>query len=136
MLGAIGLVLALGSRMPLASGLYDTLVGTLPGEAIRESQRLLPLYLVWLAPAAALGARRLAAACSEWSSGAFAALPLAVALVLVGPGLFGLNGRLDPVSFPADWACAERRGTEPEGRCSPFRSASTSTSGSRGTGGC
>jgi hypothetical protein len=34
------------------------------------------------------------------------ATPLAIALLLAGPGLFGINGRLEPASFPPDWARA------------------------------
>jgi hypothetical protein len=37
------------------------------------------------------------------------AVPLAVACVLAGPGLFGLNGRLEPATFPSEWARAHDR---------------------------
>jgi hypothetical protein len=107
-LAALGMLVALGSRAPLLSSAYDRLVTTPPGELIRESQRLLPLYLVWLAPSAALGARRLARHVSEMAKPAVVCVPLALALVLAGPGLFGLNGRLEPASFPGDWARAKR----------------------------
>lgn len=102
-LAGIGLVMALGSRAPVLRAGYDAISDTTLGEAIRESQRLLPLYLVWLAPSAALGARRVARAVPERLSLAVAAMPVAMALILAGPGLFGLNGRLEPASFPKDW---------------------------------
>jgi len=90
-----------------------TLSRTPVGAPFRETQRLLPLYLLWMAPAAALGARRLgeqwAAHASRWSAGAariVPAVPLALGLVLLGPGLWGAGGQLRPVSYPTEWAQA------------------------------
>jgi hypothetical protein len=59
------------------------------------------LFLVWLAPAAALGAARLA--------GVFPAVTIAGAVVLAGPGLWGIGGRLEPVDIPAGWHAADVR---------------------------
>jgi hypothetical protein len=106
-LAAFGVVAALGTRMPLTGRLYDVVNDTTLGQAVRESQRLLPLYLCWLAPAAALGARRIARAAPAVLTLTIAAVPLAVILVLAGPGLWGLNDRLSPASFPASWSRAD-----------------------------
>jgi hypothetical protein len=108
-LAVIGFVVSLGSRAPGARELYDIVVDTTIGGAIRESQRLLPLYLVWMAPAAALGARKTARALTPAMASMCVALPLAIACVLAGPGLFGLNKRLEPASFPSEWGRAHER---------------------------
>ena len=73
------------------------------GAPFRDTQRLLAMYLVWLAPAAALGAEDVAARLHGASQSLVRAVPLAVALVLGGPGLFGVNGRLEPTAIPRSW---------------------------------
>lgn len=105
---ALAIVSGLGlTRDPVAS-ILDAVAPPL-----RESQRLLALYLVWLAPAAVLGAQRLSArldARAETSPAAGAgaglalALPLVAGLVLASPGAWGIGGQLDPVDLPAEWA--------------------------------
>jgi hypothetical protein len=85
-------------------GLIDAIPGS---SAIREGQRLLPLALVWLAPAVGLGAERLAErARGPAIRAAGTAVPLMLALVLAGPGLWGIDGALSPVRFPASWEAA------------------------------
>lgn len=98
----------------------DVIGAALP--AVRESQRLLALYLLWLAPAAALGADRLArrldapgevaasssAPAPDRRAGALGglvlALPLTLGLVLSSTGVWGIGGTLEPVDLPAEWA--------------------------------
>jgi hypothetical protein len=105
-LAATGLLLAMASAVPGARDVYDALTSTRLGAPLREGQRFLALYLVWMAPASALGAARIA----RWRPGPLAhmlrAFPLAFALVLAGPGLLGIDGRLDAVSFPSEWSRA------------------------------
>jgi hypothetical protein len=99
---AAGLVLALASAVPGASDVYASLTGTALGAAVRESHRWLPLFLVWMAPAAALGAVRL-------GGRVVLAVPAACAVALAAPGLWGVGDRLEPVEFPRGWqAVAER----------------------------
>ena len=57
-LAALGLVLSAASGVPGLDGLVARISRTPIGAPFRETQRLLPLYLLWMAPAAALGARR------------------------------------------------------------------------------
>lgn len=105
-----GLVLAVASAVPGVREGYRWL-SLLPfGAPLRESQRFLALWVLWLAPAAALGGQRAAGAVRDrWGPGPSAvlvAVPLAVAVALAVPGLWGIGGRLEPVTFPAGWAQA------------------------------
>ena len=62
-------------------------------DPLREGHRILPLFLVWLAPAAAHGL-------GPPGSSRFEGAPLVglgAALVLVGPSLWGFGGQVDPV---------------------------------------
>ncbi|MEY2478209.1 MAG: hypothetical protein QOG87_3524 [Actinomycetota bacterium] len=106
---AVGLGLALASAVPGIRDMYSDVTGTAVGAAVRESHRWLPLFLVWMAPAAAQGAARL-------GGRLLLAVPAACALALAVPGLWGADGRLEPVDFPGGWSTAsqairERPGT-------------------------
>jgi hypothetical protein len=94
-----GLVLALASAVPGVREVYSALTGTAMGAVVRESHRWLPLFLVWMAPAAAYGAARL-------GGRLVLAVPAACAIVLAIPGLWGIDGRLEPVTFPDGWRTA------------------------------
>lgn len=131
-LAGIGLAVALVSTVPALRPVMDWLTSNPVGQNVRESQRLLPLYLAWMAPAAGLGAARLGRRLAEGrrlrggdeaGSGAarggpsphpglamvVTALPLALALVLAGPGTWGLGGQLAAVRMPADWEAVRDR---------------------------
>jgi hypothetical protein len=77
-----------------------------PFALVRESQRLLPLMLAWLAPAVALGAARAARTASPAVGRALLAAPLALGVVLAGAGLWGAGGRLIRVDLPIEWSTA------------------------------
>ena len=64
---------------------------------------MLPLFLVWMAPSAALGWERVS---PKPEVGTL--VPLGLALGLVGPSLWGFGGLLEPVRQPAEWAEARR----------------------------
>ena len=100
----LGLLLPAASAVPGVRSLYDALTRLPIGAPFRESQRVLPLYLVVAAPAAALGATRLVRDRRSAVSTVLPVVPLAVAAVLAGPGLWGLGGRLEPVHFPSAWS--------------------------------
>jgi hypothetical protein len=107
-LAMVSFVLVAASGVPGVSSLMSWVTGWGPFGLFREGQRLLPLTLVWLAPAAALGAARLAhraGSASAWSRVALAA-PLAVALLLAGPGIWGAGGRLVRARMPHEWEVA------------------------------
>lgn len=106
---AVGAVLALASAVPVLDAGYEAFASTPMGAPLREGHRLLPLYLVWLAPAAALGARRLGEGVAGARRVAWLALPLAAGAWLALPGLWGAGGQLDPVAIPDEWAEARQR---------------------------
>lgn len=105
-LAAIGMALALASALPLTSGAYRALTATSLGEPFREGQRNVILTLVWLAPASAWGAMRVAGRQRSVVAGATRAVPAVVALTLAVPGLWGVGGRLAPVNIPDTWGQA------------------------------
>jgi hypothetical protein len=102
----VGLMLAWASALPGLDAVYAAFTHTPAGLLVREGQRLLPVFLVWLAPAAASGAARLAEGDRGPSHWAMVALPLGAALALAVPGLWGLAGALRPVALPHEWAAA------------------------------
>jgi hypothetical protein len=115
---AIGLALAVASAVPGVRDAYDALSRLPFGAPLRESQRFLALWLVWAAPASALGALQLGARLAPGAapgrshpSGRPAigrSLPAAALLALVVAtsigGWWGIEGRLEPVEYPSSWA--------------------------------
>ncbi len=99
-------VLVAASEVPGLESALRWLTGWGPFTVLRESQRLLPLTLVWLAPAVALGAARLARNASPTAARGWLVAPLALGLVLAGPGLWGAGGRLVRTDVPPEWAAA------------------------------
>ena len=97
-LAAVGLVIAIASAVPVVDQWYVDLASTPLGSALREGHRLLPLFLVWLAPAAAMGA-------SSWGRGreVLPAVFLGASIALAGSAFFGFGGRLEPVRLPSEW---------------------------------
>lgn len=110
----LALALVVLAASPVSDVVVELLAVVPGGDVLREPQRVLPLYLVWAAPAATLGAARLAGRVGDASSVHPAALVLA--FVIVAPGLWGAGGRVDPVEVPSDWRAVRneidaRRGT-------------------------
>jgi hypothetical protein len=99
----VGFAIAIASAVPGLDAVHRHLTSWGPGLVLRESQRALPLFLVWLAPAAALGAEVLAKQ-TRRSAWIYLAVPSAIAIVLAAPGLWGVGGRLEPVTFPEGWS--------------------------------
>ena len=114
-LAAIGMVFTLATNLPGLSWLYSTVTSTLVGAPVREGQRFLCLTILWIAPAAALGAKELAGRVPGSLRMATRLVPVALAVVLVGPALWGIGGELKPVEFPSDWAQAAARTSEAPG---------------------
>jgi len=102
-LAAVGILVAAASGVPGVDGVYAAVADSPLGMPLREGHRVLPLFLVWLAPAAAHGSARLMGRAA--GSGLVA---LGIALAFVGPSLWGFGGRLDPVDQPAEWSAARR----------------------------
>jgi hypothetical protein len=98
--------LALASGLPGVRSLFADFTTTTFGGALRDSQRLLGLYLVWMAPAAALGATRLASQAGPALQPTIEVLPAVAGVVLAAPGLLGAGGALEPATFPSGWSHA------------------------------
>ena len=99
----VGLIVPLAGALAPTRAILEAFTSLPLGAPFRDTQRLLPLYLVWLAPAAALGADATAARFDGALQSVMRAVPLAIALVVGGPGLFGVNGRLEPTEIPNAW---------------------------------
>ena len=102
----VGLAFALASGLPGVRSLFADLTTTTGGSPLRDSQRLLGLFLVWMAPAAAIGAVRLASQATPALQPTIEVLPAIAGVVLAAPGLWGAGGALEPATFPAGWAAA------------------------------
>jgi hypothetical protein len=102
----VGVVLALASGLPGVRSLFADLTSTTFGGALRDSQRLFGLFLVWMAPAAAVGATRLASQAGPALQPTIEVLPAVAGVVLAAPGLLGAGGALEPATFPSGWAQA------------------------------
>jgi hypothetical protein len=107
-------VAAMGVVLSLTGSVRALLGDGVLAAPLRDSHRALALFLVWAAPAAALGTARVArAAGPRLAPVALVAAP-ALAIAMAGPGLWGIEGRLDPVELPAGWAAlADRLEGEP-----------------------
>jgi len=106
---AVGLALTLASGLPGIRSVFADLTSTSVGAALRDSQRLLALFIVWMAPAAALGGVRLASQAGRALEPTVEVLPAVAGVVLAAPGFWGAGGALSPATFPAAWS---RAGTE------------------------
>jgi hypothetical protein len=103
---AAAAALALVDAVPGLQRGYEQ-VTSMPGlAAVREPQRLVALTLVVVAPAAAAGAADLARRVARPTARAVRLVPLAVAAILATPGGWGLDGQVDPVDLPPEWAAA------------------------------
>ncbi|MGA9279108.1 hypothetical protein, partial [Ilumatobacter sp.] len=107
-LGLIGFVVAASSGIWITTGAYEWLTSNPIGAVWREGHRLLILYLAWMAPAAALGAERIFARASAVGrptvGGLVVGLPLALAVALGVPGLWGVGGQIAAERVPEGWS--------------------------------
>jgi len=102
-LAAIGFVVAATSGVPGVDGVYAAVADSPLGLPLREGQRILPLFLVWLAAASAQGWGRLT---PRFEGAGLVGLGLSV--ILVGPALWGFGGQLEPLDQPPEWTEARR----------------------------
>ena len=104
-LGAFGWTVAAASAIPGLREIIDAATKNPVGGIWREGQRLLGLHLIWLAPAAVLGAQRVARSTRgpEFAVGFVRAVPVAVAVVLAVPSAWGIGGQLEATPIPATW---------------------------------
>ena len=103
LVAAVGLASASASAVPGIAAAAAFLTDLPVLAAVRESQRLLGLYLIVALPAAALGAARLGRAVRGAAGDVVVAAPLAIAVVLGAPGAWGAAGGFDVVSPPNGW---------------------------------
>ena len=102
-LAAVGFLVAAASGLPGLDRLYDAVAGTALGLPLREGHRVLGLYLVWLAPAAAHGFARI-----EARTPVAPLAGLGAALVLASPSVWGFGGQVAPVERPPEFSAARR----------------------------
>jgi hypothetical protein len=107
-LAAAGLALAAAGTWAPSADLLSAAVRAVPGAGLlRDGQKFVALLALPLAPAAALGAARIATAVAgRLGAGraAVAAAALALPLVALPDLALGGFGRLQPVHYPPDWA--------------------------------
>lgn len=106
--GCLALLWAASSGFSPTREVYAWFTRSPLGAPFRESHRLLALHLLWLAPAAAVGAEHLrrATRMPDAVRGAAMMLPAAASVVAAGPAVWGAGGQLEPVRLPAEWAAA------------------------------
>ncbi|HEX7132842.1 MAG TPA: hypothetical protein VF228_09710, partial [Iamia sp.] len=104
LVAGVGLLGALASAVPGLDGVVEAVVDTPVGAAVREGQRLLALWVVVAAPAAAIGADALARRVGPGLRPVVTAVPLVLAVLGAGPALWGVGGALDPVDLPPAWS--------------------------------
>jgi hypothetical protein len=109
---ALAVLAVLGIALSLSGAFGGALawaVERFPGAGLfRDGTKYLAWYSLGLAPAAALGAARLAASVSRWSGGLVSATVVASTAALLPlaalPDLaWGVGGRLSPVQYPPSW---------------------------------
>jgi hypothetical protein len=118
-LGGFGWLVAVLSSIRL----FDEFIASATSSPVtglwREPQRLIVLHLLWLAPAATIGTIRLGREfhdCRVRQRAFFKAVPGALAVLLVAPSAWGINGQLAATPIPQDWsdvrvAVADKPGT-------------------------
>lgn len=107
-LGLLGWLLSAATSLWGLSTVFDWFVGTAVGAVWREGQRVLLLYVLWMAPAVVLGAQRwfdAAVRSRRWLpvAGAIAALPATLAALLTFNAIWGFGGRLSAEPIPSSW---------------------------------
>ncbi len=105
-LGGLSFVISVSSGIGPLHGLVDWFTATPFGAPFRDTHRTLALFVLWVAPTAAIGAARVGHAIGAVASSVIAALPLALAVVLFAPALWGFGGQLQPTRFPQEWEAA------------------------------
>jgi hypothetical protein len=103
---AVGYLAALSSALPGARVVQRSMAETAAGMPLRETGRLLGLWLVAVAPLAATGLAVCAGRVGRRSAVAVAVAGAAACVAVAAPGLWGVGGRLEPVDFPEDWRLA------------------------------
>jgi hypothetical protein len=100
-------VVALLAVLATSVEAFDPVTGPLfglPGlVSVRETHRLLAVFLLWAAPAAAAGAERLADRARASQAPFLRPAALVVALVVAAPGMWGAGGQLRSTPLPSEW---------------------------------
>jgi hypothetical protein len=109
LLGAFGLVLAVGGTVPGLREILEAVVRSVPGGGLlRDGQKWVAWWALPLALGAGLGARRLADAVRTradlpGAAGLVAAAAVLLPIIAVPDLAWGVGGRLQAVEYPADW---------------------------------
>ena len=98
-----GLAVTMASLLPGVEGIYEALADTTVGAPIREGQRFLVLWLLWLLPATAAGVGEMCRRFDTWWSDVVRVSPLALAGLLLAPSVVGFGGTLEPHRLSPGW---------------------------------
>jgi hypothetical protein len=112
---ALSLAITLASAIPGLDTVFAHLTSIPVAASLRESQRFLFPFLLWIAISAPLGAASIARQLPNALGGALIATPLVAALVLIVPSAWGLERQLLPATIPADWSEAKAKIDESPG---------------------
>ena len=102
----VSLAIALASGVAPFDRVFLDVTGSTLGAPLRESQRNLVPFLLWVAIAAPLGARRIGRSLPAALGAPVSLAPLVLGVVLIVPSGWGLGGQLVPVEVPEAWAQA------------------------------
>jgi hypothetical protein len=102
-LGLATLVFSASSSLWGVDTLVNRFTDTPLGTPLRETQRFLVPYVLWICVTAPAGAARLGRAVRPAFGSMATIAPFAVAAALAGPALWGLGGQLEPTTFPHEW---------------------------------
>ena len=108
-LGTFGWAIPVLATLGFSRSIVDIATSNIVGAVWRDSQRLIVVHLLWLAPASCLGAQRAATWAGHRIVRAGAAamfVPLGIAVALSTPGLWGIGGQIDAERLPGSWTTA------------------------------
>lgn len=95
--------ITIASATPALDTAFAHLTSTPIAASLRESQRYLFPFLLWIAIAAPIGAATVARRLPISIGGAVIALPVVLALILIAPSAWGLERQLLPAPIPSEW---------------------------------
>jgi hypothetical protein len=103
LVAALSFLVTIASAVPGIDTVFAHLTSTPAAASLRESQRFLFPFLLWIAISAPLGAAIIARRLPIALGGALIAVPLIAAVVMITPSAWGLEQQLVPAEIPSEW---------------------------------